>query len=453
MFDGGSIMKKGVAVSILAMILCISSVLGAGAVGDVSQAAFICQTRLEFLKCICEKAKVSPALYEGGFDDIERDSPGSGIIAGALKTGVTDRAFWGDGKFSPDTPITREEAVSVIVKALSKMKNALSEGVDLKFTDKDEISPRYLTYIEVAAANGVIENEGKFYPKELVGTEEAYKMADGMIECYKRLPVLPGSGIRRVQFPVIENGPKAPDFLEDGYELVFDDEFDGDTLDTTKWGYNYSWGHSHNHAAWCVPENVIVKDGILTLKGENKKHPDSEGKQGTFNNKKYDIVYTSGAVNTHHKYNFTYGYFEARLKMPKGKGMWPAWWMLKDGWPPEIDMLEILCSKPEKLHVNYHYGPAWNQEKSHEQVPDLGFDSTEDFHTYGFEWTPDYMKYYVDGKQVGHAFTDKKAIAQSTGMYMILNLAIDGWDGTPDDTTVWPAEYQCDYVRVWQLNE
>lgn len=441
-------MKRGIAVSVLATILCIS--MGMNFTVSANPDPISYPSRGAFLREVCQTAKVKPGLYEGGFTDVDD----SGYIAGALRAGLIDETFADEeGRFNADYRVSNEVAVTLVVRGLMAMKNNLAPGVDVSFEDKDEIDPAFLTYIEVAVANGVIKDGGRFDPKAEVNIYRMTEMMENMKECYRRLPVLPGSGIRRVQFPVIEDGPKAPEFLEEGYELVFDDEFDGESLDTSKWGYNYSWGHSHNHAAWCAEENVIVKDGVLTLKGENRQHPDAIGKQGTFNNKKYDIIYTSGAVNTHHKYNFTYGYFEARLKMPKGKGMWPAWWMLKDGWPPEIDMLEILCSKPNMLHVNYHYGPGWNQEKSHEQVPDLGFDASEDFHTYGFEWTPDYMKYYVDGKQVGHAFTNKTAIAQSTGMYMILNLAIDGWDGKPDSSTVWPAEYQCDYVRVWQLNE
>lgn len=445
-------MKKGFIVKVVSLALCFMLVFSFTSVYAQTESGI---SKIEFLKLICEKAKVNSLLYEGGFSDIDEADPYAEMVAGAIETGVIDPSFAdASGAFGANSPITKEEAVAIIVKALTKMKNNLSVGVDLTFADKDEISPKYLTYIEVAVANEVISGEGSFEPKKTVSEAEAEQMAEDMVASYKRLPVLAGSGIQRIQFPVIEDTDiEAPDFLPEGYKLVFDDEFDGDTLDTTKWGYNYSWGHSHNHAAWCVPENVIVEDGILTLKGENVQHPDAVGKQGTFNNKKYDIIYTSGAINTHHKYNFTYGYFEARLKMPVGKGMWPAWWMLKDGWPPEIDMLEILCSKPQMLHVNYHYGPAWNEEKSHEQILDLGFNASEDFHTYGFEWTPTYMKYYVDGVQVGHAFTDKSAIAQATGMYMILNLAIDGWDGTPDETTEWPALYQCDYVRVWQIDE
>ncbi len=402
--------------------------------------------KMYFLNCIFEAMELNELLP---CENAGVRAEDAGKVAALMEKGIVDES---------DLPlygaVTREEAVAILVKTLIAKKNDLSVGCDLTFTDKDEIDPEYLTYIEVAVGNGIIENGGEFCPKNTIPADDVSEWMNLLEESYMRLPVVKGSGIRRIQFPVIEDsGVERPGYIDDRYELVFNDDFDGDTLDTTKWGYNYSWGHSHNHAAWCAEENVIVKDGILTLKGENKQHPDAVGKQGTFNNKKYDIVYTSGAVNTHHKYNFDYGYFEARMKMPTGKGMWPAWWMLKDGWPPEIDMLEVLCSKPNELHVNFHYGPAWNEHYSHEQVLDLGYSTSEDFHTYGFEWTPDYMRYYVDGVQVGHDFTSKSAIKEATGMYMILNLAIDGWDGAPDETTQWPAEFSIDYVRAWQLNE
>ncbi len=447
-------MKKGNKIRLLSIVLVFVLVIS-GVNTQANPEPIDYDLRLEFLEMLCEVAKVKPLIYEGTFSDVASGDKYAGIIAGALNAGIIDTSFADEeGSFKPYQYIHKDEAVAMMVKTLIAMKNDLGVGETLLFSDKADIDDKYLTYIEVACANGIIENNtGKFFEPWEKRISNGKLMAESVYEHYKRLPVLKGSGIMRVQFPVIETDIKAPEFLKDGYKMVFQDEFDGDSLDTTKWGYNYSWGNSHNHAAWCAPENVIVNDGILTLKGENKQHPDAVGKQGTFNNKKYDIVYTSGAVNTHHKYNFTYGYFEARLKMPKGKGMWPAWWMLKDGWPPEIDMLEILCSRPNELHVNYHYGPAWNEHYSHEQVLDVGFDASEDFHTYGFEWTPEYMKYYVDGVMVGHAFTNKSAIKEADGMYMILNLAIDGWDGKPDDTTRWPAEYQCDYVRVWQIDE
>ncbi len=407
-----------------------------------------------FMELLAKECRVNPMIYADSFKDVDSADKYADILEGLATAGVIDMEMAPDGVIGLEEGITREEAIALSVRGLRCKKSQLSVGTDVNFTDMGEISPWALSYIEVAAANGLIEDGGELRPKEKLSLEEAYAMIEKTDKVYRSLPLMSGSGLMRIEFPVLEQpaGVERPEILDEEYKLVFDDEFDGNSLDTSKWGYNYSWGHSHNHAAWCVPENVIVKDGLLTLLGENKQHPDAVGKQGTFNNKKYDIVYTSGAVNTHHKFNFNYGYFEARMKMPKGKGMWPAWWMLTDGWPPEIDMLEVLCSKPDKLHVNYHWGSSWQDEKSSESVPDVGFDMSEDFHVYSFDWTPKYFKYYIDGKLI-KTFTDKSAIAQSKNMYMILNLAIDGWDGAPDSTTVWPAQFQIDYVRVWQKNE
>lgn len=411
-------------------------------------------TRGEFFSLIGAQCKANPLIYSGIFNDVSKENPYSDILEALVRGEIMDMEMAPQANINIESAITREEAVSLMVRGLRYKKSQTAMGQDVTFTDKDQISPWALSYVEVAVANGLIEDGGEFNPKGTLTSEQAEAMLTKMDSVYRSLPLLPGSGLMRIEFPVLEQpaGVERPSVLDEDYKLVFDDEFDGDTLNTNNWGYNYSWGHSHNHAAWCVPENVIVKDGVLTLLGENKQHPDAVDKNGRFNNKDYPIVYTSGAVNTHHKFNFNYGYFEARIKAPKGKGMWPAWWMLTDGWPPEIDMLEILCSKPNKLHVNYHWGPSWDKERSSEGVPDLGFDSSEDFHVYAFDWTPDYFKYYVDGKLI-RTFTDKSAIAESRNMYMILNLAIDGWDGAPDSTTVWPAEYKIDYVRVWQKNQ
>ncbi len=438
-------MKRKRMQKLLSAVLCFVLI-----VSCVQVSAWQIDTEIDkmyFVNCIFDGLGINELLPSG---DVNLKESDAGKVAALVEKGIIDESDYG----TLYDPIRKEEAVAILVKTLIARKNDLSVGCDLNFTDKEDIDPKLLTYIEVAAGNGIIKNSGEFYPKTTISAGEIAEWMNLLEESYMKLPVIKGSGIRRIQFPVLENeNVERPDYIDERYKLVFNDDFDGDSLDTTKWGYNYSWGHSHNHAAWCVPENVIVKDGILTLKGENQQHPDAVGKRGTFNNKKYDIVYTSGAVNTHHKFNFDYGYFEARMKMPKGKGMWPAWWMLKDGWPPEIDMLEVLCSKPHELHVNFHYGPAWNEHYSHEQVLNLGYSTSDDYHTYGFEWTPDYMRYYVDGKQVGHDFTNKSAIKEASGMYMILNLAIDGWDGKPDSSTVWPAEFCIDYVRAWQLNE
>ena len=233
------------------------------------------------------------------------------------------------------------------------------------------------------------------------------------------------------------------------WELVFFDDFDGDRLDMTKWSYNYPWGtgHTHNHRAYMLPENVIVSDGILTIKAENERHPDAplfvehDGVQY--------LDYTSGVITSHGKFHFTYGYIEAAIKVPGTPGFWPAFWLLGDGWPPEVDIMEILTRNPRELHINYHYGPSWNNKWSHYQkftVDDL----SQDFFVYGFEWTPTYMRWYLNGEQIGTAFTNQEWIAQSRNLYIILNLAVGGWGGDPNESTVWPGLMEVDWVRVWQ---
>lgn len=248
--------------------------------------------------------------------------------------------------------------------------------------------------------------------------------------------------------------------LEGNYKLAFSDDFDGDTLDLTKWSYNYWDGaHTHNHRAYMDEKNAVVKDGCLDLIAENRRHPDAPqvAKNG---GKEYSLDYTSGAVTTYKTFHYTYGYAEARAKLPKSYGMWPAFWMLADGWPPEIDVLEVLTDAPNKLKINFHYGTSWKPEdhKSHYADIDVGFDLTKDYHIYACEWTPTYMKWYLDGKQVGETFTDTKWLNVTEpksikNAYLIFNLAVGGWAKDPDETTAWPAEYKIDWVRVWQKAE
>lgn len=233
------------------------------------------------------------------------------------------------------------------------------------------------------------------------------------------------------------------------WELVFSDDFLGDSLDLTLWNYNYPWGtgHTHNHRAYMIKENAVVADGILTIKAENERHP--QAPEFVEHDGIQYLDFTSGIVTTFGKFHFTYGYIEARIKVSGTKGFWPAFWLLGDGWPPEVDIMEVLTRNPKELHINYHYGPSWNNKWSHYQkftVDDL----SADFFVYGFEWMPTYMKWYLNGEEIGSAFTNQEWIAQSQNMYILLNLAVGGWGGDPDDTTKWPGIMEVDWVRVWQ---
>jgi beta-glucanase (GH16 family) len=236
------------------------------------------------------------------------------------------------------------------------------------------------------------------------------------------------------------------------WKLAFEDEFDGRTLDARKWSPNYPWGSIHNHMAYMDSAHVRVAGGKLVIRGVNERHPKATD-TAKFSGRTLKVDYQAGAVHTSGKFDFTHGYAEARLKVPKGRGYWPAFWLLptRGGWPPEIDVMEILTSNPHRSHVALHYGKNWRDHRSHgrwvDELPDL----SADFHNYGVHWTRDFIDFYLDGKRV-HRVGDRKAITYTdTPMYLILNLAIGGWEKSPDDTTIWDRNYyEADWVRVWQ---
>ena len=243
-----------------------------------------------------------------------------------------------------------------------------------------------------------------------------------------------------------------------GWDLVFEDNFDGTSLDKSKWNPTYNWGHTHNHRAYCAEENVIVSDGTLKLKGEKKKHPDAAGKTAKFNNKEIPVDYTSGAIDTRGKFEVKYGYIEGRFKAPSQKGTWPAFWTLQDGWPPEIDILEIPASRKQH-HYYLHYtdpswynshGSAWDHEASFGGHKDDDVDRSAGFHNYGVEWDETTLSFYFDDKKFA-SYSRPTEIKQLSAQYIIVNLAIGGWAGDDIEITAdRPAYFESDWVRVWQ---
>ena len=243
-----------------------------------------------------------------------------------------------------------------------------------------------------------------------------------------------------------------------GWDKVFEDNFDGTSLDKKKWNPTYNWGPTHNHRAYCAEENVIVSDGTLKLKGEKKTHPDASGRTAKFNGKEIPVDYTSGAIDTKGHFEVKYGYIEGRFKAPSQKGTWPAFWTLQDGWPPEIDILEIPASRKQH-HYYLHYtdpswysshGSAWDHEASFGGHKDDDVDRSAGFHNYGVEWDETTLSFYFDDKKFA-SYSRPTEIKQLAAQYIIVNLAIGGWAGDDIDITAdKPAYFEADWVRVWQ---
>lgn len=182
-----------------------------------------------------------------------------------------------------------------------------------------------------------------------------------------------------------------------------------------------------------------VRNGILAIKAT---HTPKNAQPYT-----YDFPYVSGLITTRRTFSQRYGVFEIRAKMPKGKGLWPAFWLLPiDGsWPPEIDVLEILGHHPNILHTALHSGKISQKQSTRKEnkIPD----SSENFHTYSVDWGPEEIAFFFDDKEVARHPTPPD---MHKPMFLLANLAVGGWAGVPDAATSFPATYEIDWVRVYQ---
>jgi beta-glucanase (GH16 family) len=244
------------------------------------------------------------------------------------------------------------------------------------------------------------------------------------------------------------------------YQLVWSDEFngaDGSAPDATKWAIltgGNGWGNNELEYYTARPQNVRVSGGnlVITALKEDYTGPD-----------KVTQHYTSARMQTKGLFSQQYGRFEARIQIPKGQGMWPAFWMLGNnidtaGWPAcgEIDIMENIGKEPATVHGTLHgtgYPPAGYTASY--TLPS-GQNFADDFHIFAVEWEPQQIQLYVDG--VLYA-TDTKSASptpnswpfDSQPFFLLLNLAVGGdWPGNPDTTTQFPQQMLVDYVRVYQ---
>ncbi|MGB3012789.1 MAG: glycoside hydrolase family 16 protein [Mycobacterium sp.] len=268
------------------------------------------------------------------------------------------------------------------------------------------------------------------------------------------------------------------------WKLVWSDEFDGKDIDKTKWDfdigngfYNYDantwisgWGNDELEYYTRQPENAFVKEGMLHIRAVKESL--------------HGFGYTSARLKTRQKdgsplFNLKYGKVEFRAKLPTGKGVWPALWMLPQddkygGWASsgEIDVMEARGQEPTKVLGSLHFGSRWpaNVHVSKDYVlPDKS--TIADFHVYAIEWEPSEIRWSVDGRQFAtQSFWWSSSKADGAKglnptnetelnpwpapfdqpFYLIMNVAVGGkFLGNPDKTTVFPAEMVVDHVRVY----
>ena len=257
-------------------------------------------------------------------------------------------------------------------------------------------------------------------------------------------------------------------------ELVWSDEFDGTSLDMAKWAYQTGrqdhYGSSTGPRAWGNNElqyytegdNVTVSDGTMKITAQREAMPDG-------------ATFSSSRIVTRDNYSFTYGYIEARIKLPAVSGLWPAFWMLPQpsstansnneygGWPNsgEIDIMEARGREPDRIDNTLHYSSgSWSS--TYRTNKHIFENSTiSDWHTYGLEWTEDHIAWYVDGTEAFRLTSDVYWSSSApdddnapfdVDFYILFNLAVGGnYDGgvqPPDSFT--SGDMEVDYVRVYQ---
>lgn len=235
----------------------------------------------------------------------------------------------------------------------------------------------------------------------------------------------------------------------DNYELVWSDEFNGNSLDTNTWNYEIgtgSWGWGNNEQQYYTDRNIKVSNGTMKI---TAKREDYGG-----------MKYTSSRITTKNKKNFKYGKIEARIKMPKFKGVWPAFWMLganqnSVGWPKcgEIDIMEAINDE-NLVYGTLHWfnDPGNNNADSGSSVAVA--DRTE-YHVYGVEWTADKLRWYVDGKVYRTMDVSNDSFSEVRKEYFVIfNMAIGGqWPGYDIDETAFPATMEVDWVRAYKKVE
>jgi beta-glucanase (GH16 family) len=230
------------------------------------------------------------------------------------------------------------------------------------------------------------------------------------------------------------------------WRLIFNEEFKGTTLNTSRWSTRYLdrgngdlqfSNRPNGEHQWYKRRNVKVGGGLLKLVALRERTV-SPYSGRVFN-------YSSGMITSKPSLNFLYGYMEARVKFPKGSGLWPAFWTWSSDpafATPEIDVAEFFGDNPRRLYLIYHLMAGGAAAKILTAT-----DWTAKWHTVGVDWAPGRQTWYVDGVR-------RWTVSDNANrpMYLVTNLAIAGSRiaPPPNKATRFPASYLVDHIRVWK---
>lgn len=230
-----------------------------------------------------------------------------------------------------------------------------------------------------------------------------------------------------------ENDVVSQNQVKGEWELIWEDNFDFESLNESNWNIISAEPFKNNELQIYSKDNISIEDGLLILNSEI-----------------IDNQYLSGAITTENKKIFKYGKLEIRAKLPVGKGIFPAFWMLPQSGDslPEIDIMEFLGNHPNKVwHVMHFENDDKKNDRYYKVITGQNF--SEDYHIFTLEWSADSLKWFIDGIET---YSIDKDIP-SEKMYLYINTAIGGnWPGTPDSTTEFPQTLLIDYVKYYTKN-
>ena len=300
----------------------------------------------------------------------------------------------------------------------------------------------------ITQASGSYEHQYK-QSGDYVVSVRAYGESGRYIRKEKRIRVEAGGVVN------IGQGYSTP-LSYDGMDLVWNDEFNGTSLNLNDWSYENGtgcpnlcgWGN--NELEYYRPENSWVRDGALVIEARKENYQGSE--------------YTSTKIITRDKKNFQYGRVDIRAQLPKGQGIWPAFWMLGEnfktvGWPKcgEIDIMEMIGGNNRER--TSHGNAFWDNNGVADFVgsytlPNPTARLYDEFHVYSIIWDENQIQWFVDDNlfHTNNISTPDKTEFHKP-FYFIMNVAVGGnWPGNPNQTTEFPTQMSVDYIRVFQKN-
>jgi beta-glucanase (GH16 family) len=336
------------------------------------------------------------------------------------------------------------------------LSEAASSDVTFTYSTVDGTAKAGVDYAMASNASVTISAGEKYKAIELSIIPNTYfefnKSFQVQIANVKNASALSNS----ITVTILNDDSYTPTLATDGYitpdaypgmKLVWSDEFSGTQLNTDWWNYEKGaggWGNNELENYTDSQENSYLENGNLIIKAI----------KGSASNS-----YTSARLTTKGKKEFTYGRIDIRAKLPKGKGIWPALWMLganidQVNWPTcgELDIMEFLGHDLATVYGTVHYNLSGHQYKGSSYVLSSGDNFCDKYHIYTLVWQKDYLQWYVDYQKYFEVkIGDIDFTAFQLKQFFIFNVAVGGnWPGNPDDTTVFPQMMTVDYVRVFQ---